>query len=462
MPSRLTFDHAIFDHNSASSGGAIFINGRAGHDLPDPTLQNWESGITATWESCVFFRNWAATSSGAMLAANVWPMTFAFSDSVFIQNTASAAPAHDGYFWDSLSDMGDDRRAGSTSLVHSGTIFDGGFSTTGIVSSFYCSTYFLISPTPNEPDAVWNVTLDNVTYRDHRMIIAPTPAFNVDPIQPGKLFQKNVHVTDLTMTDNVAAWSHPYDSMYFISHTNQGANIIERSRFERNGCFNADAKGIGGYVSYGPGAQAPGFARPLSAFAHSEWRDNAGGRGAAIYVRYTADVQVDQCVFKNNVATLEGGAVYFAGALDAELFIQRSIFEANAVRPHQTGFRYCTTTAAGCGSDRTIPATIVIYTDANGVEFNNRPVWRIDDGPVHGIGWADCQAAMARSRWSTEQNPPYPPSWPSQLPSSCANETYHVETTYSASEMLTTGQHTLYHGVLSTGPAFGEWNGWIK
>jgi len=104
----------------------------------------------------------------------------------------------------------------------------------------------------------------------------------------------------------------------------------------------------------------------------------------------------------------------------------------------------------------------VIYTDANGVEFNNRPVWRIDDGPVHGIGWADCQAAKARSRWSTEQNPPYPPSWPSQLPSSCANETYHVETTYSASEMLTTGQHTLYHGVLSTGPAFGEWNGWIK
>ena len=71
-PVRLTFDRVIFDHNSASSGGAVMINGRAGHGLPDSSAQNWDSGIAATWNDCVFFRNFAAHFEGAFLVANVW------------------------------------------------------------------------------------------------------------------------------------------------------------------------------------------------------------------------------------------------------------------------------------------------------------------------------------------------------------------------------------------------------
>ena len=73
-PVRLTFVNTIFDHCSASTGGAIFINGRAGHNLPVDSspqnaslLQNWESGVAATWESCVFFRNFAGGCGGAFV-----------------------------------------------------------------------------------------------------------------------------------------------------------------------------------------------------------------------------------------------------------------------------------------------------------------------------------------------------------------------------------------------------------
>eukprot|EP01046_Picozoa_sp_COSAG06_P094118 COSAG06_NODE_40284_length_403_cov_1.013158_2_plen_56_part_01 len=48
----------------------------------------------------------------------------------------------------------------------------------------------------------------------------------------------------------------------------------------------------------------------------------------------------------------------------------------------------------------TVPAaaTVVTFTSDNGEESVHRPVWRIDDGPVHGIGWDVCQAVMERSR----------------------------------------------------------------
>jgi hypothetical protein len=111
----------------------------------------------------------------------------------------------------------------------------------------------------------------------------------------------------------------------------------------------------------------------------------------------------------------------------------------------------------------TVPAaaTVVLFTDGMGEGSTLRNVWRIDDGPVHGIGWDVCQAVMERSQQSVEQGfPPWIPT-ESQLPSSCANESYHVATTYSTTEMLTPGDHTLWHGAVVTA-GNGFYNGWIK
>jgi hypothetical protein len=127
--------------------------------------------------------------------------------------------------------------------------------------------------------------------------------------------------------------------------------------------------------------------------------------------------------------------------------IERSVFELNAVRPLPT-----------------VPAaaTVVLFTEQMGEGAWYRPVWRIDDGPVHGIGWDVCQAVMERSQQSMEQGfPPWIPT-ESQLPSSCANESYHMATTYSATEMLTPGDHTLWHGAVASVNVVSFYTGWIK
>ena len=130
-----------------------------------------------------------------------------------------------------------------------------------------------------------------------------------------------------------------------------------------------------------------------------------------------------------------------------QLLIERSLFEMNAVRPLPTVLA---------------AATVVLFTDSNGEGSPHMNVWRIDDGPVHGIGWDVCQAVMERSQQSVQQGfAPWIPTG-SQLPSSCANESYHVATTYASAEMLTPGDHTLWHGVVAMTAFVGLYAGWIK
>ena len=131
-----------------------------------------------------------------------------------------------------------------------------------------------------------------------------------------------------------------------------------------------------------------------------------------------------------------------------QLLIERSVFEMNVVWPLPTVLA---------------AATVVLFTSNMGEGSQQvRPVWRIDDGPVHGIGWDACQAVMERSQQSVQQGfPPWIPTG-SQLPSSCTNESYHVATTYSTTEMLAPGDHTLWHGAVATAANMAVYAGWIK
>ena len=456
-PVRLTFDHAVFDHNAAHAGGggAVAINGRAGLNSSDSSAQNWDSAIAANWSSCVFFRNFGGERGGALLATNVWPMTFAFTDSTFIQNQAGNAGAHDGYYWDSLVGLGHDVRQGFTSLVYTRTSYDGG-SGEGLVSSNMILTNFYIDGTsPDEPNATWNVTLTNVTYENHSTrVLCPGIGFQNYPIKQHKLFQLNVHIQGLIMTDLVNTRQYElYDSITLAIQNNQGVHSLARMRFERNGCINCGgkAKGIGGMLVSALAAREAKSAVPLTVIKNSTWQDNVAGYGAAIYVNFDAEVHIKNCVFRGNVATRAGGAIYFAGALNVSLHVQDSIFAANAVRPAQ---------------DTHAPATIVIYTGNTGEGSGStlRPVWRIDDRPVHGIGWDVCQAVMQQSQESVQAGwDPWIPTG-SQNVSSCANDSYKLDTTYSTTEMLAPGKHTLWHGMVTESVlAFAVLSvGWIK
>ena len=74
----------------------------------------------------------------------------------------------------------------------------------------------------------------------------------------------------------------------------------------RNGRFSADAAGMGGTFLSGTSAVKEGLARYRSTFVDSEWTGNQAGQGAALYAKDQHDVQVDRCLFRDNVATKGG------------------------------------------------------------------------------------------------------------------------------------------------------------
>ena len=85
------------------------------------------------------------------------------------------------------------------------------------------------------------------------------------------------------------------------------APVCDIVREAHRGRFNADAAGMGvlGFV-FGTTAVKEGLARYRSTFVDSEWTGNQAGNGAAIIVKGENDVQVDRCLFRDNVATKGG------------------------------------------------------------------------------------------------------------------------------------------------------------
>ena len=156
-----------------------------------------------------FFRNFGANCGGGLLAANVRPMTFEFSSSAFIQNANSLAVygnvANDAYVWESVSPFGPDR---ATSRIHVlGTVYDGGYSSEGLVSAYCCSTSFLVSFfTGDEPDAHYTATLIDVTYRDFASIVVPGPGYSAAlyPEIEQAIDRAFLNVSGMTVSDCVA------------------------------------------------------------------------------------------------------------------------------------------------------------------------------------------------------------------------------------------------------------------
>ena len=88
------------------------------------------------------------------------------------------------------------------------------------------------------------------------------------------------------------------------------------------------------------------------------------------------------------------------------------------------------------------------------------PIWRIDDGPVHGIPYEQCQAAAAQSLDAVSKA--LPPSWPDLT---CANVSYTgPDSTFSHVVSLAEGPHTLWTGllVMDSMPNIGWLQAWIE
>ena len=71
------------------------------------------------------------------------------------------------------------------------------------------------------------------------------------------------------------------------------------------------------------------------------------------------------------------------------------------------------------------------------------PIWRIDDGPVHGMPWDQCLSALEYSQDAITKG--LLPSWPDLQ---CANVSYTgPDASYAHVLDLAQGAHTLWTGV---------------
>ena len=67
------------------SGGAIFIDGRAGYVGLDPAVQNWESGIDLTVLRCTFFRGFSGFMTGGIMVMDAWPFVGKVDETDFVR-----------------------------------------------------------------------------------------------------------------------------------------------------------------------------------------------------------------------------------------------------------------------------------------------------------------------------------------------------------------------------------------
>ena len=135
-----------------------------------------------------------------------------------------------------------------------------------------------------------------------------------------------------------------------------------------------------------------------------------------------------------NVAYNAGGAISVLGPETSALLVVESIFDANAVRVPM----------GGAGIDVTVRLNTGGFL-IGAVLGYQVPIWRVDDGPVFGIPWEQCQGALQRSQEAVSQG--FPASWPDLQ---CANFSYTgPDDTFNHVLSLTEGQHTLWTGILT-------------
>ena len=139
------------------------------------------------------------------------------------------------------------------------------------------------------------------------------------------------------------------------------------------------------------------------------------------------------------------------------MLIVESVFGSNALRPPPDAPPVELTVRVNTGSFVIDPDTDLTTDTVD----NFLPIWRIDDGPVYGIPWTECQRAMQSSLTAVSRG--FPASWPSDLP--CANVSYRGPSKpYNHIVSLPVGMHTLWTGLMvESGLQVAGWvQAWIE
>ena len=277
---------------------------------------------------------------------------------------------HDSWTWQTLT--GPSPRVGTTSLATTDVVYDGGG-----ISTYCLITAVLIWNPVNEPDARWEATWTNATWLNHSARW-PYSAWGAYPALPDKNTHVDINLVDSTIEDSagVNAAGTAWDGNQLHLFTVVGTIHAKGCRFVRGSCDGTD--GGGGARMMPPSA---GDLMPVLLFEDDLWHGNVAGSGPAVFVQFgQVDLQFHNCIFVDNIAYNSGGAIAVQGNDKLVVTILQSEFDANAVRPPQDAGAVDVTVRLNTGG-----FPIDLTTDLTDYRVDAFiPIWRIDDGPVHG------------------------------------------------------------------------------
>ena len=468
--SKLIFDRSVFDHNFATSGGVIMLDGR----MEKQYIANRNSPQTTEFRvtDCLFWRNMASWVGGILRPNDVFPTKLTFSDSVMVENL--------GYIGNNIGQsmyavmppcIEDDPTSPGCQLVGNGSIeFHRVHSQSYRTDNYLADTSTAIFPGIKfVPSSSFDYIVDDTVFAGHTGFTNNVWNGYDANLDPTVSSEDHMIIRDTVVKDNVAYGGLYAVFTYFSDHFD-GA----RMRFLNN---------------FSPAASAGGAIHLkivlTSKIAHSEFIGNSGGTGPALWLGGAAAHHIIQCLFQNNVAALTGGAIHWVHSSDVDLFIQSSSFVSNQVRLAGTAFSDLTvrlfTGSSGLGS-----ATKHNSEALAGVH----PIWfigpadfgvaatgqaqrpRAADGSIDGMRQAlsgnTCvnQACPDGTRCTcppgascaTDQDYTCPPFTLFGHPDYGSNY-YGTETMYATVRRLAAGKHRLWHGaVVSSSDRFTMWD----
>eukprot|EP01045_Picozoa_sp_COSAG04_P006006 COSAG04_NODE_288_length_17855_cov_32.496621_5_plen_996_part_00 len=420
------------------------------------------AAIDVTFENSLLFRNYFEHTGGIRIN-NVWPLFFFMNNTNFMANAGFHATLSVDW-WSPVTTSS----PGESWMFISHCIFaDSGDSPNWTPMGHIVRGNYI---TDTVPDIEMTVVIEHVVVRNVMSDIvngmyfdAPGRAWNAD-IDTGRWLCKHRDFTIVNATGNpspiLGDWAKASIAYGWAILNLGGEYEYDHLVMETSGAPDRTE-------SYGEGTGI--FIDSRARISDSVFRRNRASRGGALYAMGTSEIQLIRCLFELNEAWLVGGAVLHDGT--GILSIQGSTFARN-----QVWLPEWASTAA---------VTVRLFTGGGVGPISGYPIWRVsegsistllslssprsfctqvDEGQVHGVPYADCEAAWQASANGVARG--LAPSWPSAPASeSCANVSYGNYETHSDTIVLSRGQHTLHVGVFtkcSGVPFVWQSGGWIE
>jgi hypothetical protein len=441
----IEFDHVVFDHNRADdAGGAVLIAGR----------QHTRSGLSVTANHCIFYKNVALgkfyTWGGGLAVVDTLPFAVLVNNTVFDSNQALYQGGSNIMFAQTTIKVGVAESTGGENYVTIANtdvsgLRDSAFSSTSVVR-FYLTTDLYVDEGIFEPaeerdrtnyqDQKWNLTFDRVNFHDIDQLRNSGGIIEfADDAANGAVW--NLKFLGSELKRCVASGYPGTGTVVWVMHANDAEfsqiavedNIqrpesfgvlnfndgTTRSTRVRDSIFARNVAGLGAAISF----SLPGGALHVlrSSFIENICRSPWRGNGAAISIVAAPTLLVEESVFLRNAAEM-----YNIGTPGLGFYI----VEGPPVQDY----------------------SVRTYTGFTALFNAGEIVWQIDDGPIYGATFYECELARLKSLEVQQRG--FPPFWPNRT-SACADQTFHESNRlHETAVRLAEGAHTLYVGWLTT------------